>query len=103
MNTISCPRDCSRRASAVIGFRCPDSGMLTNPSFMVSPFVVNFIAGRRATCVEREIRPGRRVVTEEELRYAKGRADRRIAGWSKADRLSKKIRPTKGLSAAISD
>jgi hypothetical protein len=39
-NTTSLPRDCSLRASAVMGFKCPDKGMLTNPIFIVAPFSV---------------------------------------------------------------
>src|SRR5580700_3221610 len=39
MNTISFPRDCSLRASAVIGFRCPNSGRLRKPIFIVDPFL----------------------------------------------------------------
>src|SRR5258708_23432885 len=34
-NTISLPCDCSLRASAVMGFKCPDKGMLTKPIFIV--------------------------------------------------------------------
>src|ERR1700730_19296281 len=37
MNRTSCPRDCSLRASAVIGFRCPVSGRLRKPIFIVAP------------------------------------------------------------------
>jgi len=29
-STTSLPRDCSLRASAVMGFKCPDNGILTN-------------------------------------------------------------------------
>ena len=36
-NTTSLPRDCCLRASAVMGFRCPDKGMLTKPIFIVAP------------------------------------------------------------------
>ena len=32
----SCPRDCSLRASAVIGFRWPTTGRLTKPIFMAA-------------------------------------------------------------------
>src|SRR6266853_1359782 len=35
-NTTSFPRDCSFRASAVIGFRCPATGRLTNPNFILA-------------------------------------------------------------------
>src|ERR1700723_2353718 len=37
MNTTSFPRDCSLRASAVMGFRCPDNGKLRKPIFIVDP------------------------------------------------------------------
>jgi hypothetical protein len=37
-NTTSLPRDCSLRASAVMGFKCPDKGMLTKPIFIVASF-----------------------------------------------------------------
>ena len=40
-NTTSLPRDCSLRASAVIGFKCPDKGMLTKPIFIVAPFFLS--------------------------------------------------------------
>src|SRR5712664_753489 len=36
INTTSFPRDCSLRASAVMGFRCPVTGILTKPTFMVA-------------------------------------------------------------------
>src|SRR5215469_11047369 len=35
INTISCPRDCSLRASAVMGFKCPDNGILKKPIFII--------------------------------------------------------------------
>src|SRR5258708_28360574 len=35
-NTTSFPRDCSFRASAVIGFRCPATGRLTKPIFILA-------------------------------------------------------------------
>jgi Cys-tRNA(Pro)/Cys-tRNA(Cys) deacylase len=35
-NTTSFPRDCSFRASAVIGFRCPVTGILTKPNFILT-------------------------------------------------------------------
>src|SRR5258708_22489629 len=37
-NMTSLPRDCSLRASAVMGFKCPDRGMLTKPIFIAAPF-----------------------------------------------------------------
>ena len=36
ISTTSCPRDCSSRASAVIGFRCPLSGRLRKPIFIIA-------------------------------------------------------------------
>src|ERR1700758_2730481 len=36
-NTTSLPRDCSLRASAVMGFKCPAKGMLTKAIFIVAP------------------------------------------------------------------
>jgi hypothetical protein len=38
-NTISLPRDCSLRASAVMGFKCPDKGILAKPIFTVAPCI----------------------------------------------------------------
>src|SRR5580700_10372985 len=35
-NTTSFRRDCSFRASAVIGFRCPATGILTKPNFILT-------------------------------------------------------------------
>src|SRR5271163_3509905 len=37
INTTSLPRACSLRASVVIGFRCPESGRLKKPIFIVDP------------------------------------------------------------------
>src|SRR5271156_3504766 len=37
MNTTSFPRACSLRASVVMGFRCPDTGRLRKPIFIVDP------------------------------------------------------------------
>src|SRR5258708_25181597 len=36
INTTSFPRDCSFRASAVMGFRCPVTGTLTKPNFILA-------------------------------------------------------------------
>src|SRR5580700_4801583 len=36
INTTSFPRDCSLRASAVMGFRCPVTGTLTKPNFILA-------------------------------------------------------------------
>src|SRR5260370_26546100 len=41
INTTSCPRDCSLRASAVMGFRCPATGMLTKPIFIGALLLVH--------------------------------------------------------------
>ena len=35
INSTSFPRDCSLRANAVMGFRCPVTGILTKPSFIL--------------------------------------------------------------------
>ena len=43
INTTSCPRDRSLRASAVMGFRWPDMGILTKPIFIVTLSPVHMV------------------------------------------------------------
>jgi hypothetical protein len=57
------PRDFSLRASAVMGFKCPDKGMLTKPIFIVAPFSLTLAAAQHGSGNDSRLKFGDEIVS----------------------------------------